>query len=59
MRFKLAMSSVTKSRRLARLRSAACRSARLPPSPKRRSNTMRGCASDGSGVVGEDHERLF
>lgn len=29
------------------------------PSPKRRSKTIRGWASDGSGVVGELHERLF
>ena len=31
----------------------------LPPSPNRRSKTMRGWASAGSGVVGEDQERLF
>ena len=49
----------TESSRLARLRSAARRSAALPPSPNRRSKTMRGCASAGSGVVGDDHERLF
>ena len=40
-------------------RSAARRSAALPPSPNRRSKTIRGCASAGSGVVGDDHERLF
>ena len=39
--------------------SAARRSAMLPPSPNRLSNTMRGCASAGSGVVGDDQERLF
>ena len=33
--------------------------AALPPSPNRRSKTMRGCASAGSGVVGDDQERLF
>ena len=38
---------------------AAFRSAALPPSPKRVSNTICGCASAGSGVVGDDHERLF
>ena len=45
LRFRLAMSSVTQSSRLARLRSAARRSARVPPSPKSRSNTTRGCAT--------------
>ena len=39
--------------------SAARRSAVLPPSPNRRSKTIRGWASAGSGVVGDDHERLF
>ena len=39
--------------------SAALRSAALPPSPNKRSKMIRGCASDGSGVVGDDHERLF
>ena len=40
---------------------AARRAARsgVPPSPNSRSNTTRGSASVGSGVVGEDHERLF
>ena len=40
------MSSRTQSSRLARLPSAARRSAELPPSPKRRSKTTRGWASD-------------
>lgn len=31
----------------------------VPPSPKRLSKTMRGCASAGNGVVGDDQERLF
>ena len=53
------MSSLNESSRLARLRSAARRPAALSPSPKRRSNTMRGCASEGSGVVGDDQERQF
>jgi hypothetical protein len=53
------MSSRTQSSRLARLPSAARRCAELPPSPNSRSNTTRGCASDGSGVVGDDHDRLF
>jgi hypothetical protein len=30
-----------------------------PPSPNSRSNTTRGSASVGSGVVADDHERLF
>ena len=34
-------------------------SAALPPSPKSRSKTIRGCASAGKGVVGDDHDRLF
>ena len=38
---------------------AARRAAALPPSPNSRSKTMRGCASDGSGVVGDDQERQF
>ena len=41
------------------LRNAARRSSMLPPSPNNVSNTMRGCASAGSGVVGDDQERLF
>ena len=48
---------VNQTRRLAQ--DAALRSALLPPAPNRLSNTMRGCASAGSGVVGEDQERLF
>ena len=40
-----AMSSLTKSSRLALRRSAARRSAALPPSPNRRSKTSRGWAS--------------
>jgi hypothetical protein len=38
---------------------SAFRRSGLPPSPKSRSNTTRGSASVGSGVVGDDHERLF
>ena len=53
------MSSLTQSSRLAFFRSSARRSAALPPSPNSRSNATRGCASAGSGVVGDDHERLF
>ena len=53
------MSSLNESRRLARLSSAAFRSSTVPPSPKSRSNTMRGWASAGSGVVGDDHDRQF
>jgi hypothetical protein len=53
------MSALNESSRLARPRSAARRAAALPPSPNRRSKTMRGCASDGSGVVGDDHDRQF
>ena len=41
------------------LRSAARRASALPPSPNKRSKTTRGCASDGSGVVGDDQDRQF
>ena len=47
-------SSTTESRRLACFLNAARRSAAELSSPKRFSNTIRGCASAGSGVVGED-----
>jgi hypothetical protein len=53
------MSPTNTSSRLARLRNAARRAAGLPPSPNRRSKTTRGCASDGSGVVGDDQDRQF
>ena len=46
-----AMSSVTQSRMLPFFRSSALRSAAVPPSPNSRSNTTRGFASVGSGVV--------
>ena len=52
------MSSPTQSSRLARLRKAARRSSAPPPSPKSRSKTTRGCASDGSGVVGNDPDKI-
>jgi D-alanine-D-alanine ligase len=38
---------------------ASRRSCGVPPSPNSDSNTSRGCASEGSGVVGDDQERLF
>ena len=41
------------------IRSAARRSFGVPPSPNMLSKTRRGCASDGNGVVGDDHDRLF
>ena len=53
------MSSVTQSRMLPFLRSSALRSAAVPPSPNSRSNTTRGFASVGSGVVGVDHASVF
>ena len=53
------MSAVIQSRMLPLLRSSARRRSRLPPSPNRRSKTTRGSASVGSGVVGDDHDRLF
>ena len=45
--------------KLASLRRSACRSATLPPAPKRRSKTTRGCASAGRGAVGVAQDRLF
>ena len=53
------MSSVTQSRMLPFLRSSALRSAAEPPSPNSRSNTTRGFASVGSGVVFDDHASVF
>ena len=43
----------------AALLSSARRRSGLPPSPNSRSKTTRGSASVGSGVVGDDHDRLF
>jgi hypothetical protein len=54
-----AMSSVTESRMLLFFFSSRRLAATLPPSPNIRSNTMRGSASAGSGVDGEDQDRSF
>ena len=53
------MSSLKLSRRLARDFSNSALSRLVPPSPNNLSNTNRGCASEGNGVVAEDQERLF
>ena len=53
------MSPNTQSRMLEFFRLSAFIASGVPPSPNSRSKTTRGSASMGSGVVGDDHARLF
>ena len=52
-------SPVTQSRMLRSRRRSTSRSAAVPPSPNRRSNTTRGLFSIGSGVVGVRQEIVY